>query len=247
MSERIPVPKSIRFEVFKRDSFKCQYCGRSAPEIVLHLDHIKPVAEGGTNEIMNLITSCADCNLGKGARTLDDDSAITKQKRQLDELNERREQLEMMIEWRDSINDLSDLAFVKFNEEFKSKMGRTLTETGIKLARKVLKDYGLPLALEAINIASMKTDIDGGAIRYISGICRMLTSEKEKPYIKDLNYIRGVLRNRLVDFENHADGLIEQLEEWYLAGIDIQTMTLIAKRCHGRWSSFVREINELLE
>lgn len=58
---RTPIPKKLRFEVFKRDSFKCQYCGKSAPEVVLHVDHIKPVAEGGTNEITNLITACADC------------------------------------------------------------------------------------------------------------------------------------------------------------------------------------------
>jgi len=47
MGNRKELSKSIRFEIFKRDSFKCQYCGRMAPEVVLHVDHIKPVAEGG--------------------------------------------------------------------------------------------------------------------------------------------------------------------------------------------------------
>jgi 5-methylcytosine-specific restriction endonuclease McrA len=39
------ISRKIRFEIFKRDSFKCQYCGRSAPEIVLNVDHINPVSK----------------------------------------------------------------------------------------------------------------------------------------------------------------------------------------------------------
>lgn len=41
---RKAITKTVRFEVFKRDSFTCQYCGRKAPEAVLNVDHIKPVA-----------------------------------------------------------------------------------------------------------------------------------------------------------------------------------------------------------
>ena len=70
MAKRKPISKKLRFEVFKRDSFTCQYCGKSAPDVVLHVDHIKPVKEGGTNDITNLVTACADCNLGKGARKI---------------------------------------------------------------------------------------------------------------------------------------------------------------------------------
>jgi 5-methylcytosine-specific restriction endonuclease McrA len=77
--KRPSISKRLRFEVFKRDSFTCQYCGKSAPEVVLHIDHISPVAGGGDSDIMNLITSCVSCNLGKGARQLDDRSVITKQ------------------------------------------------------------------------------------------------------------------------------------------------------------------------
>jgi len=57
----------LRFELFKRDDFKCQYCGRS-PSIdgcKLNIDHILPKSKGGTNEPKNLITSCFECNQGK--------------------------------------------------------------------------------------------------------------------------------------------------------------------------------------
>ncbi|MEN6540872.1 MAG: HNH endonuclease [Mizugakiibacter sp.] len=68
--KRKAISKRLRFEVFKRDSFVCQYCGAHPPGVMLHVDHIHPVADGGGNEIDNLITSCEACNLGKGAVSL---------------------------------------------------------------------------------------------------------------------------------------------------------------------------------
>ena len=85
--------KKTRFEVFKRDSFTCQYCGRKAPDVLLQVDHIEPVAEEGTNDLLNLITSCSDCNAGKSDRRLSDTSVIDKQRQQLEELQERKEQI----------------------------------------------------------------------------------------------------------------------------------------------------------
>jgi len=71
MAKRKPLTKGRRFDVFRRDGFVCHYCGRQPPEAVLQVDHIRPVAEGGANDLMNLITSCRDCNLGKGKKLLD--------------------------------------------------------------------------------------------------------------------------------------------------------------------------------
>lgn len=62
--------KRLRFEVFHRDSFTCQYCGRRPPEVVLELDHIYPQSRGGQSEELNLITSCLDCNRGKSDKIL---------------------------------------------------------------------------------------------------------------------------------------------------------------------------------
>lgn len=67
---RKPMSKKLRFEVFKRDLFICQYCGAHPPVAILEVDHIDPVANGGTDRIDNLITSCVECNRGKGARLL---------------------------------------------------------------------------------------------------------------------------------------------------------------------------------
>lgn len=62
--------KSKRFEIFKRDSFTCQYCGQRPPGVVLEVDHIDPKSKGGSDEEINLITSCADCNRGKRDKPL---------------------------------------------------------------------------------------------------------------------------------------------------------------------------------
>lgn len=60
------VSTRTRFEVFKRDGFRCVYCGGTPLQRPLHVDHVVPLAEGGGNEPSNLVTACADCNLGKG-------------------------------------------------------------------------------------------------------------------------------------------------------------------------------------
>jgi hypothetical protein len=70
--ERKPISKRTRFEIFKRDGFTCQYCGRKPPEIVLEVDHIEPVSSGGENHKLNLVTSCEDCNSGKSDKLLAD-------------------------------------------------------------------------------------------------------------------------------------------------------------------------------
>lgn len=69
-SSRRPTGKRLRFEVFKRDHFTCQYCGAQPPAIVLVADHISPVKDGGETTIENLITACEPCNQGKADRPL---------------------------------------------------------------------------------------------------------------------------------------------------------------------------------
>lgn len=60
-----------RFEVLKRDGFTCRYCGGVSPEVVLEVDHVVPVCEGGTDDPINLVTSCWSCNHGKAGVPLD--------------------------------------------------------------------------------------------------------------------------------------------------------------------------------
>lgn len=70
MTKRKNLSKRKRFEIFKRDGFTCQYCGSQPPNVVLVIDHIEPVSKGGSNDEMNLISSCEACNQGKSDKLL---------------------------------------------------------------------------------------------------------------------------------------------------------------------------------
>jgi hypothetical protein len=61
----MPFSVRTRFEIFKRDDFTCQYCGRKSPEVVLEADHIVPQCDGGSDDVINGRTSCWECNHGK--------------------------------------------------------------------------------------------------------------------------------------------------------------------------------------
>jgi len=68
--DRHAIPAQLRFTVLQRDGFRCRYCGRTAgePGVVLHVDHVVPVAAGGATCEDNLMTACSECNLGKSTR-----------------------------------------------------------------------------------------------------------------------------------------------------------------------------------
>lgn len=122
MSKRKSVGPRLRFDVFKRDAFTCQYCGQTPPTVILHIDHIVPVANGGTNDEVNLITSCVDCNTGKGCRELGQVPAPLAT--QIAERRERSAQvreynaflMEQRQELQDAVYRLGKHWYRKFNE-----------------------------------------------------------------------------------------------------------------------------------
>lgn len=62
------ISDKLRYQVLKRDHFKCCACGASPskdPSVELHIDHIIPWSKGGNTTIDNLQTLCSKCNLGK--------------------------------------------------------------------------------------------------------------------------------------------------------------------------------------
>ena len=64
--ERKYLTDKMRYDVLKRDDFKCKKCGVTAKDgAKLHVDHIVPVSKGGKTTLSNLQTLCDRCNLGK--------------------------------------------------------------------------------------------------------------------------------------------------------------------------------------
>lgn len=109
--KRRGIGPKLRFEVFRRDGFKCRYCGAIPTKAPLVIDHVIPVAEGGGNSPSNLVTSCFDCNSGKSDRLLtasplpaQDAKMLREQARQIAEYRRASEALEKeRVEYWDKI------------------------------------------------------------------------------------------------------------------------------------------------
>lgn len=226
MSERKKIGQKLRFEVFKRDKFSCQYCGAKAPDVLLHVDHLHPVAKGGENDVLNLVTSCEECNSGKGACLLDDASVVERQRAQIEALEERREQLQMMLQWRDELErvktDTVEIIASRIGER-----GGDLTpnENGRADIRKWLKRFEFDEILYAVDESFdsyMKWNGDepdvkawNVAFTKIPAICSIQRQMVQKPYLPNLFYIQGILRKRFRDKRGqYVHALETMMIEW---------------------------------
>jgi len=198
--------------VFKRDRFTCQYCGKSAPDVVLHIDHIQPVSKDGDNSITNLITACAECNGGKGARELSDNAVIEKKKTQLDELQERRDQLEMMFEWQRGLMDLESIQVEKVSEIYQELVpGWYWNETGINLIKKLLMKFGFEEVVECLRIsASQYLEYEDGkptkesvnkTTDYIERIANMRKKYRADPQLQEVHRILRTVKKFFGNYE----------------------------------------------
>lgn len=165
---RKKIGKTVRFEIFKRDKFTCQYCGAHPPAVILEVDHIVPVAEGGGNEDENLVTSCFNCNRGKAARLL---TAVPKSLAdKAAEVAEREEQLrgytEIMAAKRDRVEAEVWSAFKYWRGQTKT------THNKFNSMKRFIFHLGIYEVLDAIDIA-MASEISDSERewRYFCGVC----------------------------------------------------------------------------
>lgn len=255
MAKRKSISKRLRFEIFKRDSFKCQYCGASAPDVLLEVDHIQPVSKGGKDDILNLITACKACNAGKSDRELDDNSAVAKQRDQLEELNERREQLEMMLAWRKGLSSIREDATAGIAEAWSDATGGQfhLNDSGLQDVRKWLRKFTISQILEAIDIAAtqyLKLDSKGKftsesanlALTKVPGIARIKAAPDDGT--RDLFYIRGIIRNRLSYVDESV--ALDLLRKAHDAGASVEQLKSIARNAKT-WTSLQYQLRDIIE
>jgi 5-methylcytosine-specific restriction endonuclease McrA len=80
--DRIPA-NAVTFSrrnVFKRDRFTCQYCGRQPGSEELTIDHVIPRALGGLSTWENCVLACIDCNRVKADRTPEQAGMVLRRK-----------------------------------------------------------------------------------------------------------------------------------------------------------------------
>jgi hypothetical protein len=171
MAERKSIGKKTRFEVFKRDGFTCQYCGSAPPKVILHVDHIVAVAEGGTNDQDNLVTSCDACNLGKGARPLEVAPMPLKEKAAL--VAEAEEQLrgyhEVIQSKRKRIEDETWQVATGFMDHHRLE---SITKDEFQSIKQFIEKLGYHEVDEAMEIAvARKPWSRWTSFKYFCGIC----------------------------------------------------------------------------
>lgn len=185
MAKRKALSKQTRFEVFKRDSFKCQYCGRGINETILEVDHITPVAEGGTNDLINLITSCRDCNRGKGKRKLSDRAMAEKESKYLEEEQARLEQSQMVIEWKKQLLAQRESEIEYLSDYIESITNWGVSDHGKTTLRSLISRFGFKEVCEATEISYSKYYKDtewswDNAFKKIGGICYNRRKQSEE-------------------------------------------------------------------
>jgi flagellar motility protein MotE (MotC chaperone) len=247
--KRKGIPKKLRFEVFKRDNFTCQYCGRMAPDVILEVDHINPVKNGGKNDILNLITSCKDCNSGKGAKELTDNQIVKQQQEQLKEINEKREQLKLMLQWKKELEKFDDEQVDIIDNMIKEVSERCLSEYGRNNIKKHIKKFGITEVIESTKISIEQyykgnDDNISKVIDYIPRICQVRKKSNDDPMFGKRNYIKGIMRNRFGIYNekrvNAAFNDVIDTEEAFETAMDIAKQ---AKNWTRFWEWFNEEFN----
>jgi hypothetical protein len=172
------VGKKLRFEVFKRDGFRCQYCGRTPPAVTLEADHIEPESKGGATDIDNLMTSCMDCNRGKGANELEAIPETLVTRAQV--AQEREEQLRVYGEVMMTIRQRKEAQTNTVSQRWYQLCGPSgkdysLGEDRRTSVRRFLEDLPISDVLDAVDIAHSKKpgwpNNDLSTWRYFCGVC----------------------------------------------------------------------------
>lgn len=170
MAERKPISKRTRFDVFKRDGFCCQYCGQKPPTVVLEIDHIHPVSEGGGNSKDNLITACFDCNRGKSNNLLTTMPESLQERAQF--LQEKQDQLKAYSRLLKSIKKQEAEAVGGVELAFQEYYGdMSFTVKFRESVRQFLEKLPYDVVENAMHRACNKTNDSSNATKYFCGIC----------------------------------------------------------------------------
>ncbi len=249
------IGKRLRFEVFKRDSFTCQYCGKHAPDVVLQVDHIKPKSKGGADDILNLVAACADCNGGKSNHALTDQQTVQQKHKQLAQLQARKEQLEMMFEWQEGLLDLEDETVTRIADLWSRRVaGYSLNDYGLSEVRKLLKKFGAAEVCTAIEIAAETylEQVEGKlthksvelAWQRVGGICHNRKYQTDHPEQQRIFYIRGILNKRLRYF--NPSWCVQLLRRAVELGVSLDTLEEDA-RAATTWTDWKYSLESLIE
>lgn len=168
--ERKALSKRTRFEIFKRDRFRCTYCGATPVDRPMHVDHVKPVVEGGTDAPENLVTACGDCNLGKGGVPLEKKrhpvGRLTEA--DLDHAEQIREYLAVQRDVSEAREGLKDYLL----QEWERRLGPPPKALRSRVVP-IVTEFGSERLMEAFDIIEERGPRNGtDQLRYLHGILK---------------------------------------------------------------------------
>lgn len=181
------ISKRLRYEVLRRDEHTCQYCGESAPDVTLHIDHVVPVALGGTDDPGNLVTACKDCNAGKTSIPADaplvkkvSDHAAAYALSLTDKMTRIRGRIQESTEYIEQFKDEWD-----HWHDTRTKEKLPLPPDWKETLRR-WSDMGVPLDLveHAIEVGMTKPNLreEYGQFRYMCGVIWRTLDKEDTPY-----------------------------------------------------------------
>lgn len=238
-TQRKAVTKKTRFEVFKRDKFTCQYCGRMAPDVVLHVDHINPVANGGESDAVNLVTSCSDCNSGKSDRLLSDNATVRLQQAEMLALAERREQLQMMQQWRKELRLLASEMADMIRDEIEHCCNIDGSVFSDKTLSSLCKVETIRFVMDAIACISdkmrSKCKTPEECVLLIKRYAEIEKQDAVSPGAKKAAYIVGIMKNKSGS-KAHLGEIKERCTSLIRSGHNADVLVEAAKNTSSVWS-----------
>jgi hypothetical protein len=159
------------------------------------------VSKGGKNDILNLITSCYDCNRGKGKHLLKDNETLKKQKEQLNQLQKKREQIEMLVQWKNELYDVENYFANNIAAMYRRNTFNTLSIKAISIIKKAIDKTAYETVFDTFNYIMSENNnydkMDGEDLaKLILKTSTFNKHLKDNPYMKDVFYLRKILINR---------------------------------------------------
>jgi hypothetical protein len=220
MSERKSLSKRTRFEIFKRDSFRCVYCGVTPMQRDLRVDHVIAVANGGTDDPPNLVTTCDPCNAGKSSVPLERKKFAPVQLTEA--MEDRAELVRVYLENVKRHDEAITEAAVAVQEVWGRHIGGMSNDMFSRM-KKLVREWPIEKLHEAIEITGRRVGTPGAAYRsrdaveqskYFSGVLRRWREEgtadaSPSESVESDDALRGRFQV-LVDLLNETGGRITE-------------------------------------
>ena len=145
-------------------------------------------------------------------------ATVKNQQKQLKELAEKREQIKMVMDWKNELLELEEEQVDAINELFMTSTNQqiNISDIGRQDVKKWLKSFGFNCVYESAKLAlaqyltcdvyngEVKYNLRSGqkAINYIPGICRNKKEDPTDEFLKNLNYLIKILANRFGRLSN---------------------------------------------